>query len=39
MVFERERKWRLDQDQGSVKLDMRQTIAVTCALDGGNYAH
>ena len=36
---EREGKWRLDQDQGSVKLDMRQTIAVTCALDGGNYAH
>ena len=30
---------RLDQDQGSAQLDMRQTIAVTCALDGGNYAH
>ena len=47
MVFRRERKrekeregkWRLDQDQGSAKLDMRQTIAVTCALDEGNYAH
>ena len=36
---EREGKWRLDQDQGSVKLDMRQTIALTCALDGGNYSH
>ena len=39
MVFRKERKWRLDQDQGSVKLDMRQTIAVTCASDGGDYAH
>ena len=28
-----------DQDQERVKLDIRQTIAVSCALDGGNYAH
>ena len=36
---ERERKWRLDQDQEGVKPDMRQTIAVSCALDEGDYAH
>ena len=36
---ERERKWRLDQDQENIKLDTRETTAVSCALDGGGYAH
>ena len=30
---EREGKWRLDQDQESLKLDMRQAIVKSCALD------
>ena len=34
---ERERKWRLGQDQKSVKLDTRQPIVVSCELDGEGY--
>jgi len=29
----REKKWGSGQDQESVKLDMRQTIVESCALD------
>ena len=36
---ERERKWWLDQDQVSAKLDMRHTVMGNCALDGQGYAH
>ena len=31
---ERKRKWGLCQDQGSLKLDMRQKIVEGCALNG-----
>ena len=33
----RERKWRLGQDQENKKLDIRQTIMASCALDGEGY--
>ena len=36
---ERDRKWRLDLDQESAKLDMRQAAVESCALDGEGYAH
>ena len=36
---ERERKRRLGQDHGSIKLDMRQTTVESCAFDGEGYAH
>ena len=36
---ERESDVRLGQDQEGVKLDMRQTIAESCALDREGYVH
>ena len=35
----KERKWRLDQDQESAMLNLRQTTVGSCELDAGGYAH
>ena len=36
---ERERKWRMGRDNEILKLDMRQKVVESCALDREGYAH